>query len=90
MARRGVCFEQLLANLRNYETYLEQDTTANPQAMAYVRWQIICLAGCGELQRFPPHWKSDAAGPRLVRPAGQAWGSKTLPGGKEKGNCSQS
>ena len=90
MARRGVCLEQLLASMCNYNAYLEQDPGANQKAMAYVRTQIDGLAGCSELQQFPPHWESDAKGRRLVRPVGQARGSKTLPGGEEKGDCRQS
>ena len=90
MARRGVCLEQLLASMCNYNAYLEQDPGANEKAMAYVRTQITCIAGCGELQQFPPLSESDAKGPRPVRPVGQAGGSKTLPGGEEKGDCRQS
>ena len=59
MARPRVPLEQLLANLRNYHTYLLQDPCVNPRALEYVEARISSLAGtnspksdstdCGEL-----------------------------------------
>ena len=40
MARPRVPLEQLLANLRNYHTYLLQDPCVNPRALEYVEARI--------------------------------------------------
>ena len=58
MSRRRVPLERLLADLRSYNTYLQQDPCANPRAQAYVEARIgYCQRmsalrndsiGCGE------------------------------------------
>ena len=40
MPRSRVPLEQLLADLRNYHSYLLQDPCANPRALAYVEARI--------------------------------------------------
>ena len=50
MARARVPLEQLLANLRNYHSYLLQDPCANPRAKAYVEAQIGYLASTSSLR----------------------------------------
>ena len=38
--RRGVPLERLLADLRSFNTYLQQDPCANPRALKYVEARI--------------------------------------------------
>ena len=44
MSRRRVPLERLLADLRNYHTYLLQDPCVNPRALDYVAGRISSLA----------------------------------------------